>query len=187
MVTQLPKDAWQSLWTTLDAAGAPELGPGPRPGVRPAWEVAAAADAVASARGLPQPAALRLRALALLYADHHDPAHDIVQDLTDGDGSLIHGMLHRREPDYWNARYWFRRCESHPLYAVLGPRILAAASTEWERAAARRLTLPGVFDPFAFTDEVEKAAPLGETHEQASWLRCIQVLEFRALADILAA
>lgn len=36
-------------------------------------------------------------------------AHDVVQDLPDGEGAWIHAYLHRKEGDASNAAYWYRR------------------------------------------------------------------------------
>ena len=35
-------------------------------------------------------------------------AHELVQDAGTGVDTYIHGMIHRLEGDYWNAKYWFR-------------------------------------------------------------------------------
>ncbi len=39
-----------------------------------------------------------------------DTAHRIVQALDDPQANWIHAYLHRKEPDIWNAKYWYRRC-----------------------------------------------------------------------------
>jgi hypothetical protein len=46
----------------------------------------------------------------LLYAlDDIHAAHSIFQEDDSFFGSYGHGMMHRREGDFWNANYWFRR------------------------------------------------------------------------------
>ena len=100
-----------------------ELGPGPRAGVEsaPALEQAIA---VAFARTEFPPATQELvRALVLLWHDHLDAAHSISQGIATPDGSLIHAIMHRREPDYWNSKYWWRRVGQHSCFLELARRV----------------------------------------------------------------
>lgn len=38
-----------------------------------------------------------------------EAAHDIAQDMPDTLGSWLHGYLHLKEGDRWNAAYWYRQ------------------------------------------------------------------------------
>src|SRR5438874_1821102 len=56
----------------------------------------------------------------LFYAvDALDAAHRIFQEGEDDLGAYWHGMMHRREGDFDNARYWFRRAGALPFFAAL--------------------------------------------------------------------
>src|SRR5262249_32071178 len=59
--------------------------------------------------------------LAGLWLCHNflDESHAISQDLDTIEGSYWHGILHRREPDYSNAKYWFRRVGDHAIHEPL--------------------------------------------------------------------
>ena len=68
---------------------------------------------LAELRNIPDPAALPSDHLRALWYDLHgdwDTAHSIVQAMADSDAMWIHAALHRKEPDIWNAKYWYRRC-----------------------------------------------------------------------------
>jgi len=49
--------------------------------------------------------------------DALDAAHRIFQDDSSDLGSYWHGVMHRREGDFDNARYWFRRAGRLPIFA----------------------------------------------------------------------
>ena len=60
-----------------------------------------------------------IRALLLYRFDALEEAHRIVQNDSSGPGSYLHGMIHRREGDLDNARYWFRRTGRLGFFADL--------------------------------------------------------------------
>lgn len=96
--------------------------------------------------------AAAVRAGLLLLADRMDESHEISQGISTPEGSWWHGIIHRREPDYDNARYWFRRVGRHPLTGKL------AESAPGSGSALDRVC-PGRsrWDPGAFIDLCEEA------------------------------
>jgi hypothetical protein len=50
-----------------------------------------------------------LRALWYDQQGDWDAAHSIVQHMEDLHAMWIHAHLHRKEPDIWNAKYWYRK------------------------------------------------------------------------------
>ncbi|HRI15494.1 MAG TPA: hypothetical protein PLX89_21055 [Verrucomicrobiota bacterium] len=185
MSPPVQEPCYRSFWKITSTREVPELGPGPRRGVLPRRELEARLDVWATEQELDPDAATRLRASALLYHDHHDAAHDIVQDLNDVEGALIHGILHRREPDYWNAKYWLRRAEAHPIYVALGRRLPQLVLNAEQQALAKQLTLPGAFEPLAFVDLCEETERRPALDPSVVWLRQVQHAEFEELVRFL--
>ncbi len=52
-----------------------------------------------------------------LYVNDLYRSHTISQGIEDRTGSYWHGIMHRREGDFSNSHYWFRRAAGHPLIA----------------------------------------------------------------------
>jgi len=162
----------------------PALGPGPRSHVQSA---ATLRDAVRDlAQEIPLPERLRqlILALVLLWHDRLEAAHQIVQEIPDADGSFVHAMMHRREPDYWNSKYWWRRVGDHPVFVPLGERA-AAELAESVPELAVRLAPNNVWNPVAFVDECQQLASCNPDDSAVEQARKLQALEFNALLEHL--
>lgn len=167
------------IWAIFDSVDEPELGPGPRLGVWPAAQVEARLSAVSEGASGPCMTNLTvIRALLLLWHDHHEPAHELVQGFGQGPGAFVHGILHRREPDYGNAGYWFRRVGRPSVFADLAVKAIPLAV---DPALQKRLFgRGGEWDPFGFIDACE-AATSGRQSDWVAPLRRVQGLESRLL------
>jgi len=44
-----------------------------------------------------------------LYVDDLGRSHEVSQGILTPLGSAWHGVMHRREGDFWNSKYWFRK------------------------------------------------------------------------------
>jgi hypothetical protein len=120
------------------------------------------------------------RAGLWLFFDFLDEAHGLSQDLHTAEGSYWHALVHRREPDYDNAKYWFRRVGTHPAYDPLRRQAARLAGAQPHPAAAF-LASQVAWDPFAFVDLCEAACN--------DWAPCgplcleVQLAEWQLLFD----
>ncbi|MEM9351524.1 MAG: hypothetical protein AAGA92_00780 [Planctomycetota bacterium] len=88
-----------------------------------------------------------------LLHSYLDESHSISQGVSTPDGSYWHGVMHRREGDYSNAKYWFRRVGGdHPVFAAVAA---ACGDPRWS--------------PAEFVDACEAAAAGGRGAE-----RCVE-------------
>ena len=131
-----------------------EVGPGsPNLAMRPALAAVKANPACRSA-------------LWLLH-DFLDESHTISQELDTAEGRFWHAIMHRREPDASNSKYWWRRVGSHPVLKQL---------------AAEAATLGYTYTkPFDFVDFCERVRGTGTPEEELA--RRVQILEWRLLFD----
>jgi hypothetical protein len=93
-----------------------------------------------------------------LYFDYLDESHQISQDLETVEGSYWHAIMHRREPDFWNSKYWFRRVGRHPVFEPLCQAAAALALAAGTPPGAEFLAQQQAWDPMAFVDLCELAS-----------------------------
>jgi hypothetical protein len=116
-----------------------------------------------------------LAAVWLLH-DFLDESHQICQGIDTPTGSFWHGIMHRREGDFSNAKYWFRHVGEHPVFERLAQRAAELAAELGQSAAVERLTARNAWEPFAFVDMCQaveqsgsKARELCLDIQQAEW------------------
>lgn len=115
-----------------------------------------------------------------LHFDFLEESHKISQDLDTIEGSYWHALMHRREPDYWNSKYWFRRVGRHLIFEPLRESAAKLAQAAGKPQAAAFLAEQTAWDPMGFVDLCE-AASLGKADELLC--RRIQRCEWDLLFD----
>jgi len=99
--------------------------------------------------------------LWLLAGDLHR-SHSISQNITAAEGSFWHGIMHRREGDFGNSKYWFRKVGQHPVLQQINE----ATDSQYQ-------------DPFKFVDRCANALA-GNPADRAACQQ-IQWVEWQAL------
>jgi hypothetical protein len=152
------------LRTAIVAAPLPPLGDGERQS-----DLARLLEGGIGDHLIGVPAARQLECLSglwLVAGDIHR-SHSISQDIGTAEGSFLHGIMHRREGDFGNAKYWFRRVGSHPVFTQISQQ-----------------TGGHYRDPFDFVDACQRAVA---DDDLAAIDRCTasQWVEWQALMDYL--
>ncbi len=131
------------------------------------------------------PACAAFEAGLLLMNDCLDESHSCSQSI-EGEGQYRsgdywHAIMHRREPDFGNAKYWFRQVGRHPAFKRLSKSASAVISRR-ETSELQSLTTKD-WNPFLFVDLCEKYAH-DEGSPNALALREIQGWEMRHLLSL---
>ncbi|MCX7867760.1 MAG: hypothetical protein N2438_11675 [Limisphaera sp.] len=168
---------WFELLNTETPA---HLGPDRRAGTWSESEILARLVSLEEAEPAARRRSVVIRALVLLWHDHWNAAHELVQSDPSADAALVHAIVHRREPDPWNSKYWWRRTGAHPALERLGLEAGAVLERHGTAGWARRLLPGGRWDPYAFVDLCTELQGREESAEgQAA--RALQRAEFEAV------
>lgn len=171
-------DAFETLKPLLGGSESPHLGPQRRLEALALPEVERQLDDRLAQNRLDGQRAALIRSLVLLWHDHLDASHTLSQAIHSADGSFLHGIMHRREPDFGNAAYWFRKVGEHPIYPLLA-REIATLETESEFKSA--LIRDDRWNPLALIDACEAVEVGAADAADAAFLRTVQAAEFRLL------
>jgi hypothetical protein len=163
-----------------------DLGPGPRAGVSSEEQLDKSLAARFKGTNLSTLTEDLIRSLILLWHDHLDSAHTLAQSIDNSDGAYVHALMHRREPDYSNAAYWFRRVGRHPAFDELARRVSELLAAKGNGKLQQALLQKGQWDPFAFVDACDQVAQGANSKEDLESLRKIQRIEFEVLLDSIA-
>jgi hypothetical protein len=158
------------------------LGPGqPNLGIRRTLETLNLIDAFAPQAIRAEDMAKACLAGLWLRHDFLDESHTFSQSLESPTGSYWHGLMHRREPDFDNASYWFRQVGRHPIFPALVVAAAEVAAQADPTPAACFLQNQIAWDPFAFIDLCREC--IGRATAQEELCRRVQQREWELLFE----
>jgi hypothetical protein len=138
------------------------------------------ADLVAGKITRPDEARAMLSGL-WLYLDWLDDSHAISQSLETPSGSFWHAIMHRREGDFSNAKYWYARCAGHPTMQTLAAQAGGYVHAMPADKSLLKLVATG-WNPSAFVDLVEAVHERPDDPRHALAVS-LQRLEWQLLFD----
>ena len=165
----------ETIGPLFDTGTLPSLGPERRPEAKTLIDVESDLNVTLATADLTGEATNLVRSAALLWHDHLDESHKVSQDIKSADGSFLHSIMHRREPDYSNAKYWFSRAGSHPSF----PEISKRAAKLLAGSSLASLTKDD-WDSYAMVDAVAAAR---DGSNEYKLIQQVQQTEFEVLLE----
>jgi len=146
-------------------------------------------DGVQSEQLLAEPNKPRVSASGMLvglwlWHDGLEESHRISQSMSDSTGSFWHAIMHRREGDFSNSKYWYARTSGHPVFQTLA----AHAGPIVNRAPADKMLLRLVtsgWNPNMFVDLVQEICDRPDDSRRPVAV-ALQRIEWKTLFDYCA-
>ena len=167
----------------FETEGLAGLGPECRASALPESDVRSRINAAMDVSGTPGSARDLILSAALLWHDHLDASHCVSQDIASSSGSFLHGIMHRREPDYSNAKYWFHRTGEHPVFPVIAERAAAELDGVGDSGLCHRLVGGGVWDALSMVDACADAEGGRLLPDEVEALKGVQRIEILTLVE----
>lgn len=118
--------------------------------------------------------------------DYLDESHNCSQSIEGNSlGDHWHAIMHRREPDYSNAKYWCHCVGNSPLFgelAIIAEKLFAECADPRASSWRKRLGIPDSWDAFSFVDLCSECAGDGSALERAA-----EQVQFHEMRLLLAA
>ena len=112
----------------------------------------------------------------LMLNDDLDGAHSVVQNLPDDTAAFWHAIMHRREGDASNAKYWWRRTGQHSAFDLVYENACKYLQDTNDASAQQflaQLEAQKTWLPVTFVDACQNG--------DAEWLRRVQMIEMETL------
>ena len=147
--------------------------------LRQAEEVGGFAQATVKDRGF---ASCCLSGLWLRFG-YLEESHRLSQEIDTSTGSYWHGIMHRREPDFGNAKYWFHRVGEHEIFGTLLTEVrrIAREAAEISESWSRQLLRASRWDPHAFVDHCAAVYRSSAESGEREFCRKVAELEWMLL------
>jgi hypothetical protein len=132
---------------------------------------------------------LLIQSALYLCFDCFEETHNIAQDDEGPAGNWLHAILHRREPDAGNSKYWYARVHAPAkVYEGIGKKVLVYlrenAVPELE-PLAKKMEKSKTWEPEAFVDSCDKFRQMDKGSSAYRTLAKIQEIEWLGLVEFI--
>ena len=109
-------------------------------------------------------------------------SHEVSQSINTPIGSWLHGCMHRREGDFSNSKYWYRKVGSHASFCKISSKFDGFLAQYSPKGEVKLKSLGKVWNPFDFIDLCSEAE--FESRHIHKILKQAQLIELELLVEI---
>lgn len=136
----------------------------------------------------PSDAECAVKSALHLWNDNLTRSHELSQEIKSATGSYLHGVMHRREPDYGNSKYWFHKVGVHAAFPAVRSaalELLGNVSGPSKDLQSIREAIEGSseWDGFRMVDWCQASDRGRMPADVTAFLEALQFREIAALAD----